>query len=138
MDGGSETTSTHSKDGANDDSVVNNGIYSGENDNDDGDFTYHSSDGLDEDDENGNEVLGNGADGTSPTKSECGKDGQSLVGGQLDDLPDWLHEIETNNTFNASLLLAALITQEETRKIVFRGERGPRPPILVKDFFHPT
>jgi hypothetical protein len=29
----------------------------------------------------------------------------------LDDLPDWLHEIETNNTYDASLLLSAPITQ---------------------------
>jgi hypothetical protein len=35
-------------------------------DDDDGNFTYHSSDGLDENDENGNEVLGYGTDGTSP------------------------------------------------------------------------
>jgi hypothetical protein len=111
MDGELETTSTHSKDGANDDRVDNKGIYGGENDDDDGDFTYHSSDGSNEDDENGNEVLGNGTDGTSPTMSTCGKDGQSLIGGQLDNLPDWLHEIETNNTVNASLLLAAPITQ---------------------------
>jgi hypothetical protein len=26
--------------------------------------------------------------------------------------------------------------QEETRKIVFRGERGPRPPFLDHDFFN--
>jgi hypothetical protein len=96
MDGGSETTPTHSKNGANDDRVDNNGIYSGKNDDDDGNFTYHSSDGSDEDDENDNEVLGNGADGTSPTMSTGGKDGQSLIGGQLGDLPDWLHEIEAN------------------------------------------
>jgi hypothetical protein len=57
-DGGSETTSTHSMDGANDDGVDNNGIYSGKNDNDDGNFTYHSSDGPDNDDEDGNEVWG--------------------------------------------------------------------------------
>ncbi len=29
----------------------------------------------------------------------------------MDNLPDWLHKIEINNTFNASLLLAAPITQ---------------------------
>ncbi len=79
-DGGLETSSTHSKDSANDDRVDNNGIYGGENDDDDGDFTYHSSDRLDEDDENGDKVLGNGADGTSPTISTCGKDGQSFIG----------------------------------------------------------
>ncbi len=49
MDGGLETTSTHSKDGTNDDRVVSNG-NSGENDDDDSNLTYHSSDGLDEDD----------------------------------------------------------------------------------------
>jgi hypothetical protein len=48
---------------------------------------------------------------TSPTMSTCGKDGQSFIVGHLDNLPDWLHEIETNNTFDASLLLAAPITQ---------------------------
>jgi hypothetical protein len=111
-DGGSETTSTHSKDGANDNRVDNNGIYGGKNDDaDDGNFTYHSSDGLDKDDEEGNEVLGNGADGTLPTMSACDKDGQSFIKEQLDNLPDWLHEIEPNNTYDASLLLATPITQ---------------------------
>jgi hypothetical protein len=111
MDGGLETTFTHSKDGANDDGVGNNGIYGGKNDDDDGNFTYHSSDRSDEDDQDGNEVLGKSADGMSPTMSACGKDGQSFIRGQLDDLPDWLHEIKTNNTCDASLLLAALITK---------------------------
>jgi hypothetical protein len=111
MDGGSETTSTHSKDGTNDDGVDNNGIYNGENDDDDGNFTYHSSAGPDEEDEDGDEVLDNGAAGTSLKLSTCGKDGQSFIGGQLADLPDWLHEIETNNTHNTSLLFAAPITQ---------------------------
>ncbi len=98
-DGGLETTSTHSEDGTNDDRVDNNGIYSDRNDDDEGNFTYHSSsDGLDEDDEDGNEVLGNSIDGTSPTMSTCGKDNQSFIEGQLDNLPDWLHEIEINNT----------------------------------------
>ncbi len=103
MDGGSDTTSTHSKDGANDDGVDNSGIYSSESDDDDDNFTYHSPDGLDEDDEDGNEVLGNGADGTLPTMSACGKDGQDFDREQVDHLPDWLHEIETNNTCDASL-----------------------------------
>jgi hypothetical protein len=66
---------------------------------------------LDKDDEDGDEVLGNGADGTSPTMSAFGKDGKDCNSGQLNDLPDWLHEIETNKTYNASLLLAAPITQ---------------------------
>jgi hypothetical protein len=35
----------------------------------------------------------------------------SFIGGHSDNLQDWLHEIETNNTFNASLLLASPITQ---------------------------
>jgi hypothetical protein len=106
-----ETTSTHSKDCAYDDGVDNNGIYNGKNDDDDGDFNYHSSDGLDKDDENGKEVLGDGTDGTSPTLSTCGKVGQIFIGGQLVNLPDWLHEIETNDTYDASLLLANPITQ---------------------------
>jgi hypothetical protein len=93
--------------GVNDDRMDNGGIYCGKNDDDDGNFTYHSSDGLNEDDENGDEVLGDGADGTSPTMSTCGKDVQSFIGGHSDNLPDWLHEIETNNTSDASLLLAA-------------------------------
>jgi hypothetical protein len=78
-DKGSETTSNHSNNDANDDRVDNNGIYGGKNDDDDSNFTYHSSDWLDEDDEDGDEVLGNGADGTSPTMSTCGKDGQSFI-----------------------------------------------------------
>jgi hypothetical protein len=55
-DGGLETTSTHNEDGTkNDDRMDNNDFYSGENDNDGGNFTYHSSDMSDEDDENGDE-----------------------------------------------------------------------------------
>jgi hypothetical protein len=53
MDGGLETTSTHNKDGTNDDRMDNYGIYGSKNDDDDGNFTYHSSDRLDENDENG-------------------------------------------------------------------------------------
>jgi hypothetical protein len=98
---------THSKDGANDDRMDINGIYGGKNDDVDGNFTYHSSDRLDEDDENGNEVLGNGADGTSPTMSTCGKRWSEFHWGKVGSLPDWLHEFETNNTYDASLLLAA-------------------------------
>jgi hypothetical protein len=60
---------------------------------------------LDEDDEDDDEVLGNGADGMSPTMSAFGKDGQDCNSGQVDDLPDWLHEIETNKTNNVSHLL---------------------------------
>ncbi len=110
-DGGSETTSTHSGDGVNDDGVDNNGIYSSEYDDDDGNFTCHSSDGSDKDDEDGDEVLGNSADGTSPAMSAFGKDGQDFNGRQVEDLPDWLHEIKTIKTYGASLLLAAPITQ---------------------------
>jgi hypothetical protein len=65
-----------------------NGIYGGKNIDDSSDFSYHSSDRLDEDDENGYDVLDDGADGTSPTMSTCGKDGQSFIGRQLDNLPD--------------------------------------------------
>jgi hypothetical protein len=96
----------------NDDGVDNNGIYGSKNDDDDdGNFTNHSSDGSDKDYEDSNEVLGNGVDGTSPTMSTFGKDGQDFNSGQVEDLPDWLHEIETNNTYDASLLLANPITQ---------------------------
>jgi hypothetical protein len=66
---------------------------------------------LDKDDEDDDEVLGNGVDGTSPTMSAFGKDGQVCNGGQVDVLQDWLYEIETNNTYDASHLLAAPITQ---------------------------
>ncbi len=43
--------------------------------------------------------------------SAFGKDGQDFNSGQVEDLPDWLHEIEKNNTYDTSLLLAAPITQ---------------------------
>jgi hypothetical protein len=82
-DGGSETTSTHSKDSVNDDGVDKNSIYGGKNDENDGNFPYHLSDGPDEDDEDGNEVLGNDADGTSPTRSAHGKDGQGFIWGAV-------------------------------------------------------
>ncbi len=95
----------------NDDGVNNNGIYDSKDDDDDDNFTYHSSDGLDKDDKDGIEILGSSADDTSPKMSEFGKDGQDFNSGQVEDLPDWLHEIKTNNTYDASLLLTAPITQ---------------------------
>jgi hypothetical protein len=66
---------------------------------------------LDKDDEDSDEVLGNGTDSTSPRMSAFGNDGQDFNSGQVEDLPDWLHEIETNNTYDASFLLATPIIQ---------------------------
>ncbi len=63
-DRGLETTPTHSIDSPNYDGVDNNVSYNGKNDDDDKDFTYHSSDGSDKDDEDGDEVLGNDTDGS--------------------------------------------------------------------------
>jgi hypothetical protein len=48
-------------------------------DDDDGNFTYQSSDGSDKDDEDGDEVLGNGVDGTSPTMSAFGKEVRIII-----------------------------------------------------------
>jgi hypothetical protein len=56
--------------------------------------------------------MGNGADGTSPTVSAFGKDGHDFNSGQVEDLPNWLHKIETDNMYDASLIFATPITQD--------------------------
>ncbi len=91
--------------------VVNDGIYRREYDNDDEDFSYHSSNGSDKDDSVYDLSLGASAEGTSPPATARNTDGQFPLGGQVEDLPDWLHEMNTNRVYNASHLLAAPITQ---------------------------
>jgi hypothetical protein len=44
----------------------------------------------------------------------------------------------TSSFFGIGILPVLDLTLEETRKIVFRGERGPQPTFLVHDFFQPT
>ncbi len=58
----------------------NGGIYRREYDNDDEDFSYHSSDGLDKDDSVYDLFLGNGAEGTSPPATARNTDGQFPLG----------------------------------------------------------
>ena len=58
----------------------NDGIYRREYDNDDEDFSYHSSDGLDKDDSVYDLSLGNGAEGTSPPATARNTDGQFPLG----------------------------------------------------------
>ena len=50
-------------------------------------------------------------EGMSPPATAYSKDGQFPLGGQVEDLPDWLHEMDTNQIYDASHLLAAPITQ---------------------------
>ncbi len=103
--------STHSQDDSDAEELDNNGIYGREYDNTDEDFSYHSSDGSDKDDTGYDCSLGNGAEGTSPPATAYSKDGQFSLGEQVEDLPSWLHEMDTNQIYDASHLLAAPITQ---------------------------
>jgi hypothetical protein len=89
----------------------NHGIYRKEYDDDDEDFSYHSSDGLDKDDSVYDLSLGNGTEGTSPPATARNTDGQFPLGRQVEDFPDWLHKMNTNRVYNASHLLATPITQ---------------------------
>ena len=65
------------------------GIYGGDYENEaDGDLSYHSSDGSDEEDSDADLSLGNRADGTSPTASTNNTAKQSPRRRQMNDLPD--------------------------------------------------
>jgi hypothetical protein len=105
------TASTHSQDNSDAEKLDNGGIYGREYDDTNEDFSYHSSDGLDKDDSGYDHSLGNGAEGTSPPATAYSNDGQFPLGGQVEDLPSWLHEMDTNQIYGASHLLAAPITQ---------------------------
>jgi hypothetical protein len=102
--------STHSQDNSGAEELDNNGIYGREYDKTNEDFSYHSSDGSDKDDAGYDCSLGNGTEGTSPPATKYSKDGQFPLGGQVEDLPSWLHEMDTNQSYDASHLLAAPIT----------------------------
>jgi hypothetical protein len=105
------TASTHSQDDSNAEEMDNNNIYRREYDDTNEDFSYHSSDGSDGGDAGYNHSLGNGMEGMSPPATAYSKDGQFPLGVQVEDLPDWLHEMDTNQIYDASHLLAAPITQ---------------------------
>jgi hypothetical protein len=77
------------------------GIYGGVYDiGNEGNLSYHSSDGSDKDDSVGNLSLGNGAEGTSPLANARNTAGQSLLGKQHDDLLGWLQEKIDNQAYN--------------------------------------
>jgi hypothetical protein len=105
------TASTHSQDDSDPEEMDNNNIYRREYDNTNEDFSYHSSDGSDKDDAGYDCSLGNGMEGMSPSATAYSKGGQFPLGGQVEDPPDWLHEMDTNQIYDASHLLAAPITQ---------------------------
>ncbi len=88
------------------------GIYGGDYDNeDDGNLSYHSSDGSDEEDFDADLSLGDGADGTSPTASTNNTAKQSPRRRQMNDLPDWLQEMIEIQAYGISHLLSAPITK---------------------------
>ena len=88
------------------------GIYGGKYDIDDnGDLSYHSSDGSEEDDSDVDRSLGNGTEGTSPPANARNTARQSLLGRQIDDLPDWLQEMIDNPAYGLSYLLSAPIAK---------------------------
>jgi hypothetical protein len=105
------TASTHSQNNSDAEEPDNDGIFGREYDNTNEDFSYQSSDGLDKDDAGYDRSLGNGAEGTSPPATAYSKDGQFPLGRQVEDLPSWLHEMDINQIYDASHLLATPITQ---------------------------
>jgi hypothetical protein len=66
---------------------------------------------LDKDDAGYDCSLGNGMESMSPPGTAYSKDDQFPLGGQVEDLPDWLHEMDTNKIYDASHPLATPITQ---------------------------
>ena len=55
--------------------------------------------------------LGDGAEGTSPSASGCNIDEQSVLEKPNEDLPEWLHEMITNQVYDLSHLLSAPVTK---------------------------
>ena len=88
------------------------GVYGGDYDIiDKGDLSYHPSNGSDKVDSVGDLSLGDGAKGTYPPANARNFAGQSLLGRQNDDLPDWLQEMIDNQAYRLSHLLSAPVAK---------------------------
>ncbi len=96
----------HSKDGTDAPDFDDDDNYGKNYDNEDEDFSYHLSDGLAEEEIDEHGELGADAVGMSPLVTSA-----SSKVGKVDDLPNWLQEINRNQTYDKTDLLAALVTQ---------------------------
>ena len=86
------------------------GVYGGDYDIDnEGNLSFHSSDGSDKDDSCDVLSLGDGAKGTFPPANARNIAAQSLLGRHIDKLPDWLQEMIDNQAYRLSHLLSAPI-----------------------------
>ncbi len=60
------------------------------------DFSYHSLDGLAEEDADDYGGMGKDAVGTSPMAAAGGKVGPHHDAGRVEDQPNWLHVVDCN------------------------------------------
>jgi hypothetical protein len=105
------THPAHSDTGTDVDEIGNNEIYGKEYNDHDEDFSYHSSDGLAKENADSQGELGHNMGRMSPMATLGGKEGSTCNSAQVDNSPNWLHEINKNQIFGKADLLIALINQ---------------------------
>ncbi len=103
------TPPTHSNNDIDVNVIGNDGIYSKEYDNDDKDFSYHSSDGSANEEAVAQREFGHEAVGTLPMATSRSKEGATHNFVQMDGTPDWLHEISNNQMSGKADLISAFI-----------------------------
>jgi hypothetical protein len=105
------TPPSHSNNGTKVNEIEDGRIYGKEYDNDDKDFSYHSSDGSAEEEAAVHRELGHGTVGTSPMATLGSKEGSTHNSGQMENTPNWLHEINNNQMFGKADLISVPINQ---------------------------
>jgi hypothetical protein len=105
------TPPTHSNIGKDVDGTRDDGIHGMEYNNDDEDFNYHSSDGSAKKKAAAHRDLGNNVVGWLPMATTGNKEGATHNFVQMDDTPNWLHEIVNNQTFGKADPISTLINQ---------------------------
>ncbi len=105
------THPTHSGNGTDVNKIDNDRIYGKEYKDDDEDFSCHSSDGLAKGDADSQGESGHKVGETLPMAILGDKEGSTYDSGQMDNSPNWLHEINKNQIFGKADLIIALINQ---------------------------
>jgi hypothetical protein len=91
--------------------ISNDGIFGKEYNNDDKDFSYHSSDRSAEEEAAAHREFGHDAVGTLHMATSGSKEGATCICVQVENTPNCLHEINKNQTFGKADLISALINQ---------------------------
>jgi hypothetical protein len=112
---------THSDSGTDVDEIGDDRIYGKEYDNNDEDFSYHSSDGSAKE---SHDMVG-----MPPMATLGSMEGSNCDSGQIDDTQNWLHKINKNQTFGKADLISALINQFFSWSLAITTRTSTSPPL---------